>query len=507
MNVVASGWPAPHSVRRAWQDTNTRSMTALLDPPTTSHGRRSLRQERWAYSCRVAKEFNEIRDPVHVFVEADPDELAVVNSRPFQRLRHIHQLALTYLIYPGGTHRRFEHSLGVMQLAGRIFDVVMRDENLSDVVREVVPSSRRKREYWRSVLRMAALCHDIGHLPFSHAAEKELLPEGVGHEQLTRTLIESELMKPIWDAMRPRPEPEDVVKLALGPKDAQDLTFDTWEAILAEMIVGDVFGADRMDYLLRDSLHTGVAYGRFDHNRLIQTMRILPPAPDPAGGGQAPTGEEAARSTLGVVRGGLESAEGLLIARYFMFSQVYFHPTRMIYDTHLMDFLQIWLADQGGRFPADAEGHLRYTDNEVMAAISAAALKADDAAHEPAWRIANREHFRVFYERAPEDVALYPEAATAIYDAAKVEFGEANVRYRDSRKPAGTADFPVRDRDGKSVSSLALSQALQQLPEPRNEYVYVVRERRKDAEKWLSENRRAVIEAAAKTEKEAEEDE
>jgi HD superfamily phosphohydrolase len=455
-----------------------------------------------AYSCRVAKEFNEIRDPVHVFVEADPDELTVVNSRPFQRLRYIHQLALTYLIYPGATHRRFEHSLGVMQVAGRIYDIVMRDENLSDVVREVVPTSRRKREYWRSVLRMAALCHDIGHLPFSHAAEQELLPEGVGHEQITRALIESKLMEPVWDAMRPRPEPEDVVKLALGPKEAQGLTFNTWEAILAEMIVGDVFGADRMDYLLRDSLHTGVAYGRFDHNRLIQTMRILPPAPDLAGSEQAPTGEEAARSTLGVVRGGLESAEGLLVARYFMFSQVYFHPTRMIYDTHLMEFLQLWLAERGGRFPADPEEHLEFTDNEVMTAISAAASDSSNAAHEPAWRISNREHFRVFYERTPEDVALYPEAATAIYDAAKTEFGPEKVRYRDSRKPAGTADFPVRDRDGKSVSSLALSQALQQLPEPRNEYVYVVRERREDARKWVHANGRAVIEAATKAEKE-----
>jgi hypothetical protein len=116
----------------------------------------ALRRPLRAYSCHVAKEFAEIRDPIHVFVEADQDELDVVNSRPFQRLRHIHQLALTYLIYPCGTHRRFEHSLGVMQLAGRIYDVVMREENPSDVIREVVPTSRRKREYWRSVLRMAA---------------------------------------------------------------------------------------------------------------------------------------------------------------------------------------------------------------------------------------------------------------------------------------------------------------------------------------------------------------
>lgn len=452
----------------------------------------------------MPKEFNEIRDPVHVFVEADPDELALVNSRPFQRLRHIHQLALTYLIYPGATHRRFEHCLGVMQVAGRIYDVVMRDENLSDAVREVVPASPRKREYWRSVLRMAALCHDLGHLPFSHAAE-ELLPTGIGHEQITRALIESGEMKAVWDGMRPRPEPEDVVKVALGPKEARNLTFNTWEGILAEMIVGDVFGSDRIDYLLRDSLHAGVAYGRFDHHRLIQSMRILPPAPDLAAGEESATGEEAQHSMLGVVRGGLESAEGLLIARYFMFSQVYFHETRLIYDIHLKDFLMLWLADQGGKFPTEPDDLLLLTDNEVMHAIATAAVDSADPAHEPAWRIARREHFRVFYERTPEDVSLYPEAASAIFEEAKKEFGEENVRYADSRKPAGTAEFPVRDRDGKSVSSLALSQALQQLPEPRNELVYVVRARRKDARKWVRANGREIIEAAAQAEREAEE--
>src|SRR6266540_3398716 len=175
------------------------------------------------YSCRVAKEFNEIRDPLQVFVEADPDELAVVDSSPFQRLRHIHQLALTYLIYPGATHRRFEHSLGVMQVAGRIYDIVMRDENLSDVVREVVPSSWRKREYWRSVLRMAALCHDVGHLPFSHVAEDELLPDGWDHERMTWEIIHSDELGPVWDAMRPKPDADDVGKLALGPRTVEKL--------------------------------------------------------------------------------------------------------------------------------------------------------------------------------------------------------------------------------------------------------------------------------------------
>ncbi len=72
----------------------------------------------------------EIRDPIHNFIRLEPGEKQVLDSAPFQRLRQIHQLALTYLLYPGATHRRFEHSLGVMELAGRVFDVVTDSENI-----------------------------------------------------------------------------------------------------------------------------------------------------------------------------------------------------------------------------------------------------------------------------------------------------------------------------------------------------------------------------------------
>src|SRR6266436_3201596 len=121
----------------------------------------------------MPKSVHEIRDPIHVFVRLDNHEREVLNSRPFQRLRHIHQLALTYLLYPGATHRRFEHSLGVMELAGRVYDTVTDPNNiLHDAVRDLVPEHNKfDHQYWRRVVRMAALCHDIGHLPFSHAAE------------------------------------------------------------------------------------------------------------------------------------------------------------------------------------------------------------------------------------------------------------------------------------------------------------------------------------------------
>ena len=149
---------------------------------------------------------HEIRDPIHVFIRLDSDERKVLDSRPFQRLRHIHQLAMTYLIYPGATHKRFEHSLGVMELAGRVFDVVTDPDNVTDEIKHLLEplNAPDNRAYWRRVIRIAALCHDIGHLPFSHAAEKELLPDDWDHEKLTREIIVSDEMKTIWDSVTPR---------------------------------------------------------------------------------------------------------------------------------------------------------------------------------------------------------------------------------------------------------------------------------------------------------------
>ena len=96
---------------------------------------------------------HEIRDPIHVFVRLDSDERRVLDSAPFQRLRHIHQLALTYLVYPGATHKRFEHSLGVMELADRVFDIVTHPNNLTDEIRDLLTPLRSSKQlsYWRQV--------------------------------------------------------------------------------------------------------------------------------------------------------------------------------------------------------------------------------------------------------------------------------------------------------------------------------------------------------------------
>src|SRR5437868_14602662 len=194
----------------------------------------------------MPKNIHEIRDAIHVFVRLDKHEREVLSSRPFQRLRHIHQLALTYLVYPGATHKRFEHSLGVVELAGRVFDIIT--DNATDEIRARLEplNNQDERRYWRRVLRMAALCHDVGHLPFSHAAEKELLPDGSDHESLTRAIIDCDEMKAIWERITPPLRHGDIVKLAVGPKKAKDLVFSDWEALLSEIIIGDAFGVDRM---------------------------------------------------------------------------------------------------------------------------------------------------------------------------------------------------------------------------------------------------------------------
>lgn len=429
---------------------------------------------------KISKHHHELRDAVHIFVHFDSDERRVINSRPLQRLRYIHQLALSYLIYPGATHRRFEHSLGVMELAGRVFDVVTSQDNVTDRIRNSLSEITKQNElqYWRRVIRMAALCHDVGHLPFSHAAEKELLPTNWDHERLTSEIIYSDEMLEIWGRLTPPLRPDDIVKVALGPAKAKSLRFSVWETILSEIIVGDAFGVDRIDYLLRDSHHTGVAYGKFDHHRLIDTLRILP----------HPDNDEPA---LGVEEGGLQSAEALLWARYLIYVQVYLHPVRRIYDIHLRDFLKAWLPK--GKFSTDIAAHLRMTDNEVTSGLLTASRSTRSVGHDPAHRIVNRDHFRKVYERNPLDVQENSEAATEIFKAAEREFGSENLRF-DQYPAKGTGhDFPVLLSDNRIVTSGAASTVLLKLPPIATEFIFVKPEKKEKVTAWLEVNRKSII--------------
>lgn len=435
----------------------------------------------------MVKRSHEIRDPIHNFIRIDSSERKLLDSIPVQRLRNIHQLGLTYLVYPGATHRRFEHSLGVMELAGRVYDIITNQDNIHDSVRPLVRS--QDCSYWRKALKIAALCHDVGHLPFSHLAEG-LLPQGWDHERLTAEIIMSDQMKNlIYD--QNKVNPEDVAKLALGAEKYKkffDEELDVWEAILSEIIVGDTFGVDRIDYLLRDSHHAGVAYGKFDHYRMIDTLRILPKS------------EASQEPSLGIEEGGLHTAEALLLARYFMFTQLYYHRVRLGYDLLLEDFLRAWLPE--GKFSTDLNNHLLMTDNEVTAEIFKAADDDKHPGHISAKRILNRRHFKLIYQRNPEDVNKYPEAAKMIYEKACEKFGSKEVKFVKPKEIRGKMDFPILGWDNQIKSAISLSETLAKVPSDKIEYIFITPENFENSLEWLDGNKDAILQSSQEQEEE-----
>ncbi|MES2345468.1 MAG: HD domain-containing protein [Chlamydiota bacterium] len=276
-----------------------------------------------------------IYDSVHGFIRFNEIENALIDSLPFQRLHYLHQLGIAYLVYPGATHTRFEHSLGAMELATRIFDKL--------AARFDIP----KKEYWRQIIRLAALSHDLGHLPFSHVAEKYVLGKE-GHEKYTMEIIKSSYLKSIWSMVPGTNVIDDVIKMAIGEKKLKQLSpktqFTPIEKVLSEVVTADFFGADRIDYLLRDAHSTGVSHGLFDYHQLIEMLCILPKGDN---------------FDLGIEENGVESCEALLLARHFMHKRVYQYPSVKAYAYHLAQCMK------NLKFRSIDE-YLDLSDNEII---------------------------------------------------------------------------------------------------------------------------------------------
>jgi len=210
-----------------------------------------------------------IQDPIHGGICIDDWCMKIIDTPQMQRLRRIKQVGFASLVYPGANHTRFEHSLGVMHIASVLAPKMQADE-------------REKRE-----IVAAALLHDIGHAPFSHSSEnivKKYLK--MEHEDVFPLIKDTEL--------------EDVLKdEGLRPK-------KICEHIKTAGIVSGDIDADRMDYLVRDSYYTGVAYGVFDLKRLVDKIYF---------DGEKPIIDGSA----------LRAAESLLLSRFMMYPTVYYH--------------------------------------------------------------------------------------------------------------------------------------------------------------------------------------
>jgi len=329
-----------------------------------------------------------IYDAVHGFIPFDEFEKELIDSLPFQRLHYIHQLGIAYLVYPGATHTRFEHSLGVMALATLMFEKICRSVR-PDVFHFVPRKGSSDYLYWRRVIRMAALCHDLGHLPFSHVAESDLLGK-LGHEHWTLKIIDSSYLAPVWEKLLKAPAYledlverniiQDIKKISIGEekwKEATGESFTPWERIVSEVITGDFFGADRIDYLLRDAKTTGVAYGLFDYHQLIESLRILPSVD-----------RGADELQLGIDENGLESSEALLLARHFMHRRIYQYSSVKAYNFHLRRYMK---ANYSKKLET-VDDFLSLSDTDVISALNKAAKDPKLAGHADARCVIFRQH-------------------------------------------------------------------------------------------------------------------
>ena len=366
-----------------------------------------------------------IRDPVHGFVRADPLEAALINSQPVQRLRFIHQLGFTFLVFPGAEHSRFGHVIGDMHLAGRVYDAVC---SKSD---GLLPGGAHAPE--RRLTRAAALLHDLGHAPFSHSAE-DLFAGGIDHEEMTRRLLDSPEIEDLFARHGEGIGTADVRRLLQGGGTPT-------ERLLAKIVSGEL-DVDKMDYLLRDSLFCGVRYGTYDLERLLDTML---PIADPQTGDWG----------IGVDEGGVHALEALVMARYYMFTQVYFNTTGKAMELHLNE----WLEEQGIRWAAEPAAFLLQDDVEVWAA-----LRTSPSVHARA--LVGRHHFPVAFETREHLSRDEKARFEALLPALRERFGAGSLLLSNSAKDPhrlGRSRVLVRRFDGSLEPMEQASQFIRHL--------------------------------------------
>ncbi|HEY4306696.1 MAG TPA: HD domain-containing protein [Gemmatimonadaceae bacterium] len=228
-----------------------------------------------------------VRDPLWNNIRLDSLSVELIDTPAFQRLRYVRQLGQAFLVYPGATHSRFEHALGTFHLARRTLNLFEELDDFSAIGRDEC-----------ALVRIAALLHDIGHYPFSHALEEI---GAMHHEDVARPLITEGEVAEVLRRELGATAPERIIELIRGTSDSP----------LQGLISGSI-DLDKLDYLRRDAFMCGVSYGEIDVDRLINALTIVR---DP----------ETNEPRVGLVEKGLSALESLLFAKYQMYRNVYWH--------------------------------------------------------------------------------------------------------------------------------------------------------------------------------------
>jgi HD superfamily phosphohydrolase len=350
-----------------------------------------------------------LRDPVHgliVFQRDQPvDQLAwaLIATPEFQRLRRIRQLGVAEFVFPGATHTRFAHSIGVFHIARTLINIIRR---------EVGDAAFNKDKHRSEVATIAALLHDLGHGPFSHTFEsvQKSRSSGRKHEHWTADIIRSEdgRVRPLLEAHRPGLT-DDVAAL-ISAEDPADIY---------HAVVSSSLDADRLDYLRRDRMMTGTGAGAIDFDWLMEHVRVRPIEIDAVDGDIS--ADTIAVPTFCLDSKALPAAEQFLLARYTLHEQVYFHKAtrsaehmiaRLLYlVAKRADALETAPAMTG--LPVDypllrffragqpsVEDYLALDDTVITAALGAMQAANDSAIAELARRLRNRDLYKTLDLRA-----------------------------------------------------------------------------------------------------------
>ncbi|BAH39212.1 MAG TPA: HD domain-containing protein [Gemmatimonas aurantiaca] len=357
-----------------------------------------------------------LRDPLWNNIRLDPLALALLETPVLQRLRYVRQLGLAFLVYPGATHSRFEHALGAWHLAGLALRLLEERGALTGI-------STTEQQ----IARAAALLHDVGHYPFSHALEEIGVTD---HEEVARPLISGGEIGVILRQHLGADAPAAVFALIEGHSDSP----------LQGLISGSI-DLDKIEYLKRDATMCGVPYGEIDVDRLLNSLVVVSSPDHP-------------RGAIGVHEKGLSALESLLFAKYQMYRNVYWHHA--VRSATAMYKRLVAVAIETGAVARDRVA--RFTDEGLLVHLDTPSLNAEARTLLDAIRV-RRLHKRAYERPAAtlgEDVgewiATDYRLTYAVENALAREFGMASgdllLDFPAKTQMLGV-DIPMLRRDGR----------------------------------------------------------
>ena len=355
-----------------------------------------------------------IRDPLWSTIPVEPFARELIDTPVFQRLRNVRQLGLAYLVYPGATHTRLEHALGTYHLARRALALLDESGALDDELRADA-----------GIVRAAALLHDIGHYPFSHALEEI---GAIHHEEVARPLITGGAIAERLTGALGADAPERIMALIRGRSDCA----------LQGLISGSL-DLDKIEYLRRDILMCGVGHVGVDADRLLNSLTVL-------------TDPDTGRRRIGLIEKGLAALESLLFAKYQMYRNVYWHhavrSATVMYMRLVADALAAGAIDDASLAGFTDETLLAHLEREAPSPLLSALRERrlfKRSFECPAAHLAGEE-----CEWIAEDRALVARVETALARELRLAPGTLLLDYPVKTQMLGL-DIPVLRRDGLTM--------------------------------------------------------